>query len=65
MGQVNRGTPFKRATIEGAQDGERRLARRDCGLRERAVSAARQSEDEAVGLPPSAPQSWPRLFPGL
>ena len=65
MGQVNRGTPFKLATINRARDGKRRLARYEGGLEQRTASAAGRSDDEPAGMPPPVPQSWPRVFPGL
>jgi hypothetical protein len=61
MGQVNRGPSFDQVMNQRARD----RGRRDSRLADRLAPHDNRSEDEPVGMPPSAPQNWPRVFPGL
>ena len=65
MGQVNPTVPFNLAGIRRGRDDEHPPAACDRRLRQPAKSAEGRSRAEPVAMPPPAPQSWPRVFPGL
>jgi hypothetical protein len=65
MDQVNRESAFQRAMIDGGRNCRRRLDQCDSRPEEPAETADHRSNDAPAGLASAAPQSWPRVFPGL